>query len=1086
MLNLTLAKYAFNIYGNLHPNDQLLSGGLIKLQLDLLIYNCDREVASLSQFALHRYADGGDAVVLGGKNCLKLLITNEDQLKITQEVNLLDQTPQTRGANKVSIINTVKAFGDTIACGHANGVVSVRKVTPLGKAKLVSRYNDHKRTINSLDYIGDENNPSHLILGLQDGLIKLWDLRLLLTKPLLSIVLSSHLDPVRLCQHLPHGGIRNKVVILSVHDLGALCKFDIRAQGGIISGGHSIGPERRWNLHTGPALSLHVHPHREYVITGGRDQKMCVWNYSDAALVTLNRHLSLDYIVNTWGPVMKVRWCQYPSDNRMREDDADEYFSSSLYNYDFACSYLNDDLTILVFNLNRKFIPKEVITTTTGKPVQNFIWSLNPSHQRRVWLVTKANEFISTTLDHLAPEVSLPLTELTLMLMDFDPVGDMAFVNQEKYEFELEDDDVDDVDTMGGETKSLDNMFMNHPVPIKAAALTNLFNVFSSSITPLPVEKPPLLRSNTTVGKTPSPGPFRRGSGHGFTRPKLSRNPLQLTVELGSLAGLPAVHPPMISSKPQNQHRKLIGASYQLPYVIPLRLPLPLNDNDVFSHLATNYLLAPPDGFSLLDACQINASIAVSVNQYRETQMWRILAVSLEDEQFPHGGGVVATYDPMPKPQEPASVVGSYHSNLTTNTNYGGLAIATDHITLLESLARPQPLSPYKHPGRPSFLTQASSSPVAAAKWHPKRFTLDEETIEDGDAPIMRLRQGIMSSTELEDSHQLTPPPQQPERRLFSHQRRPLLRHLTTDDFDNENVAFNHSLHAHPPASLLPRNSPRGFMPHFPLPMSNVHSGSLPHRYSEHLRELWWALLRRNSQLTAPLHHSNLNHHSLDFIPRPGLAEVEEELKSHPSTALLTNMTLELTKAMRNLSMISPPWETATLIRKEVEYCQLLGDIVTLATLVILFYTKYPKTFSKDEATKIIMMYIENLQRRQLFVEATQVIKSTPPELVGAIMKKMPQDVNLRFFCEHCGRVMVNELLKQRFKENKLKEFGFWYCDECRRNQLNCIYCCKPCKGLSVVVSLQCGHRGHFKCLKEWFVAGDNAECPGGCNFRIV
>lgn len=1083
MLNLTLAKYAFNIYGNLHPSDQLLPGELIKLQVDLLVYNCDREVASLSQFALHRYADGGDAVVLGGKNCLKLLITNEDQLKITQEVNLLDQLPQGRSINKVTIINTVKAFGDMIACGHANGVVSVSKVTPLGKAKLISRYNDHKRTINSLDYIGDEANPSHLILGLQDGLIKLWDLRLLLTKPLLSIVLSTHLDPVRLCQHLPHGGIRNKVVILSVHDLGALCKFDIRAQGGMISGGHSIGPERRWNLHTGPALSLHVHPHREYVITGGRDQKMCVWNYSDAALMTLNRHLSLDYVVNTWGPVMKVRWSQYPSDHRMREDEADEYFSSSLYNYDFACSYLNDDLTILVFNLNRKFIPKEVVTTTTGKPVQNFIWALNSSHTRRVWLVTKANEFISTTLDHLAPEVSLPLTELTLMLMDFDPVGDMAFLNQEKYEFELDDYDVEDADILG-ETRSLDNMPMNHPMPIKAAPLTNSFNVFSSSITPLPVEKPQLLRSNTTVGKTPSPGPFSRSSGHNFPRPKLSRNPLQLTVELGSLAGLPAVHPPLLSSKPHNQHRKLIGSSYQLPYVIPLQLPLPLNDSAVFNYLATNYLLAPPDGFSLADACQINASVAVGVSQYRECQMWRILAVSLEDEQLTHGGGVVANYDLTPKIPDLSSVIGSYHSNLTTNTNYGGLAIATDHITLLESLARPLALSPYKHPGRTSFVTQASFSPNAA-KWQHKRMAYEEETIEDGDAPVMRLRQGIMSSTELENSDQLTPPPQQPERRLFSHQKRPLLRHhLTIEDLDNENLNLSNSYY-HPP-SLLPRASPRGWQPHFPLPMSNAHPSSLPQRYSEHLRELWWALLRRNSQLTAPLNRSNLAHHSLDFVPRPGLEEVEEELRSHPSTALLTNMPLALTKAMRNLSRISPPWQTLTLLRKELEHCQLLGDIVTLATLVILFYSIIPGTFTRDEANKIILMYVDNLQRRKLFVEATQVIKSTPPELIGDITKKMPQDVNLRFYCEHCGKVMLNERLKHRFHESKVNEFGYWYCDECQRNQLNCIYCCKPCKGLAVVVSLQCGHRGHFKCLKEWFVAGDNAECPGGCNYKIV
>ena len=70
-----------------------------------------------------------------------------------------------------------------------------------------------------------------------------------------------------------------------------------------------------------------------------------------------------------------------------------------LFNYDFACLFLNEDPTISIYNLKRKYIPKEVISSNSNKPFQNFMWAQNISHSRRVWTISKSNQFMSYDLD---------------------------------------------------------------------------------------------------------------------------------------------------------------------------------------------------------------------------------------------------------------------------------------------------------------------------------------------------------------------------------------------------------------------------------------------------------------------------------------------------------------------------------------------------------------------------------------------------------------------------------------------------------------------------------------------------------------
>ena len=499
-------------------------------------------------------------------------------------------------------------------------------------------------------------------------------MRLSSPRPMLTISSGSHLDPIRSCQYSPHSQGRNKLVVLSVHDSGALCKFDLRLFGSntaanTSSNGH--GPERKWNIHTGPALSLHIHPEKEYVVTGGRDQKICVFNYGDSQI---SNRITPDEMINTYGPVMKVRWCLYPDastsqfgepldtfqqsndfnrfEDKLSYDEREAMYSypsslrsSSLYSYDLACLYLNDDSTVAIYNLNRKFIPKEVITTSSNKPIQNFIWANNPGSSRKIWTITKSNVFSSYDLDMhdslLESEISKPLDELANVTVDWNNgFGDLCLANQEKYEFEItevesqaSDNDMGDIDTEyssryersnsnsvidESDTRSIDHHSPeNDAATIAAGGSGKAFvgsvpiaskihgSLSGSLIGSSSAEKPPLFRSSTHysmhMAKSPSPVP-RRGStsfaahsesqpnlsnmqGLSMSRPKLTRNLSQAT-EDSSIS---------IGSAPQsNIHLKLkrsFQVSYASPYLVPVSLPLSLNDENVFEILSNLSLI---------------------------------------------------------------------------------------------------------------------------------------------------------------------------------------------------------------------------------------------------------------------------------------------------------------------------------------------------------------------------------------------------------------------------------------------------------------------------------------------------------------
>lgn len=1098
-----------------------------------------------------------------------MLALNADNTAVVADSSIVDlaRTPQ-----KLFSVNTLKCTSDLVACGLANGTVQVYQVTLGGKNRLAYKLQDHKRVVNSLDFVDD----SVLVSGSQDGTVKVWDLRTFSPRPVMQLAASHHSDPVRSCQASAHCRVRGKTTVLSVHDSGALCKFDLRATAGVGAGvgaGAGAGallPERKWTFHSGPALSLHIHPDAEYVLTGGRDRKICVWHYGEAGLHSVAPLL----IVNTYGPVMKVRWCtvaaQDPVEPTLDLPDAPDPLC--LYNYDFACLYLNDDATISVYNLRRRYIPKAVVASPMRKPVQNFVWAALRT-DRRLFSISKANVLVAHDLDVNDVDITRPLDNMPAVATAWRPgYANVSIVSQHKNDFELGDPVADSRDTSFDDTR--DDLLHLRSTP--------------------PKERPPIVRQSTqfTVAllKSQSPVLHQRGmdssvrdssaramdlSGRGLdlpppVRPSLPRNPSQSTQGSQSLG---AAHSKSLPHAPS-------------PYVAALSVPIPLADDTVFDILAAEYHISVPDGFSLLDVCQMNARVAASVSRYRDCEIWRMLGVLLEQEfeehQFDDPRFDGQFEDQHTDPQNASgsqhsekdidtksvssylgNFVGSFNSNSTLTTNYGGPHRSDSATSMNKALFGSKEREgkegkDIKHGKREKEIEQGLESPKELNPLSTRRKDLDskannadssaldkpgdkslDRSALDRSAPTLFRNKLLLQTSDGEtpkdnnlsdEIHAYEPRNNLSTKVSLStmssqklkaidikaprrYSNNAMLASMSPEIFASSESPLKHI------AKLSPSRSQTGHSWSIPLSSHDLDDENMPASVSGSLASSgYMGGPDSRSGITGTSFHSNPRSHpsflshrssltsgrssfvtnrsgfySLQVQPAPQLLEKVEEF----SISSAEPKTSELTKAMRKKKFSyeelesseanEKPWSLINLLEKAVIYARDQGDLVMCCTLILLFHDLFKKIFSNrilsdNACLECLALYVDTLRGKCLFTTAVNVVKEAPSSLNYKLAVYASKDVDMRYYCCWCEKLLVNETSKAKFGPNS-ENFGYWYCDSCSRRQLNCIYCGEPCRGLTVVVSLNCGHRGHFGCLQEWFLDEQSTGCPGGCEY---
>ncbi|SSD59710.1 uncharacterized protein SCODWIG_01471 [Saccharomycodes ludwigii] len=370
----------------------------------------------------------------------------------------------------ISTISDVKAgfgnYSNYVAISGTSTTVSLYDIKRSDVGPIAS-LNEHTRSINSVDFhMGIEQNNLFLSGG-QDGCVKIWDLRKVSlnsntgisssrksdiniqtysesirdvkwapiwgnnafsTSPLpfvspQSIVgstpattsvnmnntnnmITGALDPTSSALHnrtnhqnLNHvSNNSNGYTFASIHDSGLLLKYDIR---------YPSQPEKKINAHSGPGLCMHWHPNSDFIITGGRDGKLCLWYVGDGG----NTHFSFpDQVVNVGVPILKLKFQPV-------------YVSShNVIDSLFATSSMGEDSNVSTFSLARKYIPRNVLSSNATS--LGFVWW----DENTIFNIDKRNNINGWDLTR-APIQLNNLKKNALMWRDIEGDG-LVFVDQ--------------------------------------------------------------------------------------------------------------------------------------------------------------------------------------------------------------------------------------------------------------------------------------------------------------------------------------------------------------------------------------------------------------------------------------------------------------------------------------------------------------------------------------------------------------------------------------------------------------------------------------------------------------------------------
>lgn len=403
-------------------------------------------------------------LIVAGKSHLGLYkfqddysIVNTHDFMHSSNFNQKGSSNLRRVVKKISVISDVKAgfynHKNYVAiCGTSTSVsvYDINKTSTIDNP-LVTTLSEHTRSINSVDFNMSQTNL--LISGGQDGCIKVWDLRSSQRSTNRSdININTGSDSIRDIKWMPSydfatndannsNGISNRgFKFASIHDSGLLLKFDLRQPNQV---------EKKINAHSGPGLCLHWHPHQEYIISGGRDGKCCLWYVGDknsnnnmsGNINNINNmsstpahQLTPGYSINTTNtsmifPEMIINTAHPLSKLKFRPQHVKNVMNSLI-----AMSSLGEDSDVSIYSLSRRYIPKNVLSTPS--PSSGFVWW----DENLVFAIEKQN-IISGWDIAQEPTLLDNLPKSMVGWRDIDGDG-LLFVDQHRGSYETADENV--------------------------------------------------------------------------------------------------------------------------------------------------------------------------------------------------------------------------------------------------------------------------------------------------------------------------------------------------------------------------------------------------------------------------------------------------------------------------------------------------------------------------------------------------------------------------------------------------------------------------------------------------------------------
>lgn len=1015
------------------------------------------------------------------RNLQLLKVSNSD---ISLETDLSMKPP---GRTKIGTISDLafghQQYGRYVAASTITGSIHLYNLDR--GARMKNTLSGHQRAVNSISF--NTIAPHLLASGSQDGKILIWDLKASNSKPSLSLYCNA--DAVRCNSFSP----KKANVLAAVFDSGVVEKWDLRK---------TNTWEKRINAHTGPALSVHWHPELDYIVTGGRDKQLQVWNMGSNADCREPSH-----VINTSGPIYKAKWCKGRG-------------NGSIMNTDIAVSFFNDDPCVQIWNLNRKYIPKAIISGHSA-PITHIVWR------------TPKN-LISCSKDKLLIQYDVTKEP---NFIDKIPTGAFAWNPSEKNDF-----------VFIKQKKSQFEGPFTHTRPTQLGELNT-------------VEEVDLVTNSSTSTN------MSAQSSMIATAPE---NGMQM-YEMVSTS--PGGHSPTLASslKLQRQQPPTRQPSFMKPvpkclpppaWVTPVHVPLPSNNTEKFKFLSTHYMIKVPEGSDITEVCEYNSMLAASVGYFRDSQTWKTIkvAILLEFEEKND-----AEIESKLHQFEFRKIDQLSRSDSRLGTSYGSESDIMKRVgSELSGSYISEVISTNDKPTTEANLVKYDESAIIDDEDEDIEEKEREEEQDEKDNQKEQENQKEKQAKEREhEQKQVQEDKLRLEKKENSFDGKLLESEMLVEDDDkkadkNDTIIISSAKNSHngigdstinldgkpneqskigvPNGSVETANSFKQHQENRPLLPSQIspieieakirrqrgESMARQYRYSFTGSSVDMDDEKSGSPMSlscSPLIHKSRSKLMMS-LKNSGSEEVSLNIgksvetrfsrisdSKSQLTAILkeSNKMTNLTSGAGNSSDPHPsrenstnqyhthdkltvPWNPADLIKYASQYSADQGDVLMCATLALLFEQLYPSSVTFEKAEEWIYLYHEYLLRCGYFSNAATVLRIAS-ETHDCFTKVGQTKTSVRLLCCHCGKPLLNDESKESFNNRALKQskgedlemhkndFGFWYCDKCRKLQGGCCYCAEPIKGNTVAL-VGCGHEGHFGCFRTWFVDQGESECP--------
>ena len=457
-------------------------------------------------------------------------------------------------------------FSTTIATAAANGQIVVYDINRAGVE--IARLHEHVRQVHKLGF--NPHRAAYMLSGSQDGTVRMWDLRDLAGDRSIMTCQSrqkyiGNSDGIRDLRWSPTDGTEFAVGT----DNGIVQCWDIRKP---------AAPSLKISAHEKSCHSIDWHPDGKYLVSGGTDKNIRVWDTS-----SLNRRMKPSWEIRAPQAVLNVRWrpACWPSD---RESPAAWRCTQ------VAASYDQQDPRMHIWDFRSPYVPFRVLDKY-DTPAAAMLWH----SESLLWSVGSVGMFTQTDLKF----TTKTMDQISPNTLDIAPDGKILFFSQKRERRRTSIEDV--LDNLSKQTQRRSSTGER----LSGSHSTLLGSSEGLSVKNRQRKGPSSLRSTKSSADTP---PSAESGGPILGLDSCLENSVHL---LSQVAGIGYVEGLFDADA-----FKYIARHQRAPS------PAPASDETCDLHHV------------LSEAFRANSTLSANTGQYRLSQSWQILALAVDHELY--------------------------------------------------------------------------------------------------------------------------------------------------------------------------------------------------------------------------------------------------------------------------------------------------------------------------------------------------------------------------------------------------------------------------------------------------------------------